>query len=62
MEGGAGSQAGSWPENRASVQVGGRAEIRIGGQTRHWVDKVEGLGQGWVSEPLAFLGLPLPPP
>ena len=51
MEGGTGSQAGIWLENRASVQVGGRA--------RHRVDRVGGLGQGRVSEPLAFVGLPL---
>ena len=42
VESGAGSQAGSWPENRAGGQAGVRAGIQIG----EWVDMVGGLGQG----------------
>ena len=45
MEGGASSQARSRPENRASIQVGGRAGIHAGGRAKHRVDRVEGLGQ-----------------
>ena len=46
VEGGAGSQAGSRPENRASVQAGGRAGIHAASRARHRVDRVGGLGQG----------------
>ena len=46
MEDGADNQAGSRPENRASVQAGVRAGIQAGGRAGHHVDRFGGLAQG----------------